>query len=128
MQIIRHFIIGVMFPLWIYTRLKSEAHGSRSYYKAYMITEEGSPNYNNGALLKYIRNIRGTYLKYPDEDVLGRSKVFTFNFFKSFLSLLESANYYRIKAPCITLPLEISAMERNYNNQLTKNTPFGRGE
>lgn len=76
MQIIKHFIIGVMFPLWIYTKLKIQAHGTKSYYKGYLTHAEGSPIYHNGSMLKYIRNMRECHLKNPEPDVLGRSKYF----------------------------------------------------
>ena len=82
LQIIKHFIIGVILPVWIYTRLKTVGHGTQSYYKAYLTHAEGSPIYNNGSLLKQLRNTREIYYKNPNPDVLGRSKIkFKFNTF-----------------------------------------------
>ena len=124
MQIIKHFVIGVLFPLWIYTRVKMVAHGQKGYYKGYMIQAEGSPIYNNGTYLKTIRNIRETKLKNPNADVLGRSKLL----YLFFYFFLDSAEYYHTMAPWTTMPLEVSIFEKNYHNHLTNRSKYGRGE
>lgn len=73
-QLIRYFIIGVMVPTYIYTKLKSIGHDSQGYYKAYLTSQEGSPIYHNGSLFKQIRNCREIYYKNGNTpEVLGRS-------------------------------------------------------
>ena len=130
LQIIKHFVLGIILPFWVFTKIKQRAHDTKNYYKGHLIQAEGSPIYNDGCLLKTIRNIRETYIKYPDADVLGRSKALSLFYFFIFIYIffLDSANYYRVKAPLFTIPTEITNFEKDYHKCYTKNTGFGRGE
>jgi len=76
-QIIKHFVIGLLLPTFIYTKLKSIGHNSQGYYKGYLTAQPGSPIYHDGNLVKQLQNCREVFYKNPNSDVLGRS-IYTF--------------------------------------------------
>lgn len=77
LQILQHYVLGVMVPVVIYCYLKRAAHDSGNYYNVVLTAQPGSPTYNNTNLYTMSDSIKQMQLR-NTKDQLGRSK-FPFN-------------------------------------------------
>jgi hypothetical protein len=75
-NIFRFYIIGTIVPIAFYIKWKDYCHDQKNYYNAFFIESPTSPNWKRESNFNYrLENIRNSYLKAKDNDVIGRSKI-----------------------------------------------------